>query len=158
MRRELRRPRKGQEQLRSPVRRAGPSPEIWLRPPPNACDARTLTEESVAKPKTSGTASNVFANAPAASGVTPRRPTMIASASPISIWPTKPATIGSANAKVRRFSKRARATIDMKKHRVRKGTQDRRVPYADSNPPAIRGSSWQPFTTDWIPWIARNPL
>jgi hypothetical protein len=46
----------------------------------------------------------VFANAQAANGITPVLPTMIVSAQPMSICPTKPAMIGAANASVRRFS------------------------------------------------------
>ena len=88
--------------MNRPLRRA--SPDILLRPAPNASDARTLTEERTAKPKTRGTASTVFAKAHAASGITPTLPTMIVSAQPMSICPTKPAIIGDANASVRRFS------------------------------------------------------
>jgi hypothetical protein len=84
------------------------------RPPPNACDAQTLTEESNPNPKTIGTASTVLAKAHAANGTTPTWPTIIVSAHPMSICPTKPAMMGDANESVRRFSEIDWAKRDMK--------------------------------------------
>src|SRR5262249_45228531 len=69
-------------------------------PAPCACETRTPTEASTPMPKTKATLKRPFAKAAAASELVPTCPTISVSTRPINIWPTCPAMIGQASAKV----------------------------------------------------------